>query len=124
MKAANHEGAIKKIIIQLIDKDNKVLGETSIVPTSNEWKSYSAQFTATQTEAKAKLKITFEGTGTIDLDMISLFPEDTWKNRKNGLRKDIVQLLYDIKTGVFAFSGRMYCRRKNIWPIVTNGKIR
>jgi alpha-N-arabinofuranosidase len=105
LKAANHDGAIKKIIIQFIDKDKKVLGETSIVPTSNDWKSYSAQFTATQTEAKAKLKITFEGTGTIDLDMISLFPEDTWKNRKNGLRKDIVQLLYDMKPGFLRFPG-------------------
>lgn len=105
LKAANHDGAIKKIIIQLIDKDNKVLGETSIVPTANDWKSYSAQFTATQTEAKAKLKITFEGTGTIDLDMISLFPEDTWKGRKNGLRKDIVQLLYDMKPGFLRFPG-------------------
>ena len=104
-KAENHDGAIKKIIIQVIDKDKKVLGETSIVPTSNDWKSYSAQFTATQTEAKAKLKITFEGTGTIDLDMISLFPEDTWKNRKNGLRKDLVQLLYDMKPGFLRFPG-------------------
>ncbi|HQE34055.1 MAG TPA: alpha-L-arabinofuranosidase C-terminal domain-containing protein [Flavobacterium alvei] len=105
LKAANHDGAIKKIIIQFIDKDKKVLGETSIVPTSNDWKSYSTQFTATQTEAKAKLKITFEGTGTIDLDMISLFPEDTWKNRKNGLRKDIVQLLYNMKPGFLRFPG-------------------
>ena len=105
LKAANHDGAIKKIIIQFIDKDKKVLGETSIVPTSNDWKSYSAQFSATQTEAKAKLKITFEGTGTIDLDMISLFPEDTWKGRKNGLRKDIVQLLYDMKPGFLRFPG-------------------
>jgi alpha-N-arabinofuranosidase len=105
LKAANHDGAIKKIIIQFIDKDKKVLGETSIVPTSNEWTYYSAQFTATQTEARAKLKITFEGTGTIDLDMISLFPEDTWKNRKNGLRKDIVQLLYDMKPGFLRFPG-------------------
>jgi len=105
LKAANHDGAIKKIIIQLIDKDKKVIGETSIVPTSNDWKYYSAQFTSTQTEAKAKLKITFEGTGTIDLDMISLFPEDTWKNRKNGLRKDLVQLLYDMKPGFLRFPG-------------------
>ncbi|MEP7095384.1 MAG: alpha-L-arabinofuranosidase C-terminal domain-containing protein, partial [Flavobacterium sp.] len=105
LKAANHNGAIKKIIIQFIDKEQNVLGETSIIPTSDEWKNYSAQFTATQTEAKAKLKITFEGTGTIDLDMISLFPEDTWKNRKNGLRKDLVQLLYDIKPGFLRFPG-------------------
>ncbi len=105
LKAANHDGAIKKIIIQFIDKDNKVLGETSIVPSSNDWKSYNASFTATQTEAKAKLKITFEGAGTIDLDMISLFPDDTWNHRKNGLRKDIVQLLYDIKPGFLRFPG-------------------
>lgn len=105
LKAANHDEAIQKIIIQFIDNNNNVLGETSISPTSNDWESYSASFTATQTEAKAKLKITFEGTGTIDLDMISLFPEDTWNNRKNGLRKDIVQLLYDMKPGFLRFPG-------------------
>lgn len=105
LKAANHNGAIKKIIIQFIDKNKKVLGETSIVPTSNDWKGYTAQFTATQTEAKAQLKITFEGAGTIDLDLISLFPEDTWNNRKNGMRKDIVQLLYDMKPGFLRFPG-------------------
>ncbi|MDI5889272.1 alpha-L-arabinofuranosidase C-terminal domain-containing protein [Flavobacterium yafengii] len=105
LKAANHNGAIKKIIIQFIDKNKKVLGETSIVPTANDWKGYNAQFTATQTEAKAQLKITFEGNGTIDLDMISLFPEDTWMNRKNGMRKDIVQLLYDMKPGFLRFPG-------------------
>ncbi|MBP6760020.1 MAG: alpha-L-arabinofuranosidase [Flavobacterium sp.] len=105
LKAANHNGAIKKIRIQFIDKDKKVLGETSIVPTSNDWQTYTAQFTATQTEAKAQLKLTFEGTGTIDLDMISLFPQDTWNNRKNGLRKDIVQLLYDMKPGFLRFPG-------------------
>lgn len=105
LKAANPNGTIKKIIIQLIDKNQKVLGETSIVPTSNDWKNYNTQFIAKQTEAKAKLKVSFEGTGTIDLDMISLFPEDTWKNRKNGMRKDIVQLLYDMKPGFLRFPG-------------------
>jgi alpha-N-arabinofuranosidase len=105
LKAANHNGAIKKITVQFIDKDKKVLGETSIVPSSSDWQTYTAQFTATQTEAKAQLKLTFEGAGTIDLDMISLFPQDTWNNRKNGLRKDIVQLLYDMKPGFLRFPG-------------------
>lgn len=105
LNAANIEGSIKKIILQFIDKDKKVIGETNIVPISKEWKTYTAQIVATQTESKAKFKITFEGTGTIDLDMISLFPEETWKNRKNGLRKDIVQLLYDMKPGFLRFPG-------------------
>ncbi|MFA9187770.1 alpha-L-arabinofuranosidase C-terminal domain-containing protein [Flavobacterium sp. FBOR7N2.3] len=105
LKAANHSNAIKKIIIQFIDGDKKVLGETTIIPSSTNWKDYSTQIVATATEAKAQLKITFEGTGTIDLDMISLFPQETWNNRKNGLRKDIVQLLYDLKPGFVRFPG-------------------
>jgi len=105
LKAANHNNAIKKIIVQFIDKDKKVLGETVISPSASSWKDYSSQIIATATEAKAQLKITFEGTGTIDLDMISLFPEETWNNRKNGLRKDIVQLLYDLKPGFLRFPG-------------------
>ncbi len=105
LKAANHNNAIKKIIIQFIDANKKVLGETSITPSSEKWKNYSAQLVATATEAKAQLKISFEGTGIIDLDMISLFPEETWKNRKNGLRKDIVKLLYDLKPGFIRFPG-------------------
>ncbi|WP_281233958.1 alpha-L-arabinofuranosidase C-terminal domain-containing protein [Flavobacterium gelatinilyticum] len=105
LKAANHNGGVKKIIFQLIDKDQKVIGETSIIPKSDQWTQYTSQFKASQTEAKAKFKITFEGNGTIDLDMISLFPEDTWKNRKNGLRKDLVQLLYDVKPGFLRFPG-------------------
>lgn len=105
LKASNPNGEIKKIIFQLVDKDKKVIGETSIIPNSVQWANYTAQIVGTQTEAKAKLKITFEGKGTIDLDMISLFPEDTWKNRKNGLRKDLVQLLYDVKPGFLRFPG-------------------
>ncbi len=105
LKAANHDNAIKKIIIQFIDANKNVLGETTIVPSSSNWKDYSAQIIATGTEAKAQLKISFEGTGTIDLDMVSLFPEETWNNRKNGLRKDIVQLLYDLKPGFIRFPG-------------------
>lgn len=104
LKVANPDG-IQKIIFQFVDKNKKVLGETSIEPTSKDWKTYTAQLTATATEAKANLKITFRGTGKIDMDMISLFPQDTWKGRKNGLRKDIVQLLYDMKPGFLRFPG-------------------
>lgn len=67
-----------------------------------------------KTEVKAQLKITFEGIGTIDLDMIFLFPKDTWNNRKNGLRKDLVQLLYDLKPGFLRFSGSYIVEGKTL----------
>jgi alpha-N-arabinofuranosidase len=105
LTAAKTKGDIRKIIFQLVNNDQEVLGETSIEPTSRDWKKYSAELAAAGTAAKAMLKITFEGTGVVDLDMISLFPEDTWKGRENGLRKDLVQLLADLQPGFLRFPG-------------------
>ena len=92
LKARQRDGEISKINFQLVDKNGKILGETTIDPDGEKWEKYETSFNATTTEAKAMLKITFEGKGTIDLDMVSLFPQDTWKGRKKGMRKDLVQL--------------------------------
>ena len=46
-----------------------------------------------------------DGPGTVDIDMVSVFPEDTWQGRENGLRKDLVQLLKDMKPGFLRFPG-------------------
>lgn len=105
LDAKKVSGDISKINIQLIDTLQNVLGETYIIPEKNTWKNYEAQLTASKTEAHAQLKLTFEGKGEIDLDMISLFPEDTWKGRKKGLRKDLVQLLSDLNPGFLRFPG-------------------
>jgi alpha-N-arabinofuranosidase len=103
--AANQEGNITKIKFQFVDANGIVLGETSVSPSSKEWKKYTAPLKATKTEAKGKLKITFEGKGIINIDMVSIFPQDTWKNRPNGLRKDLVQKLYDLNPGFLRFPG-------------------
>lgn len=105
LKARQHGSGITDIIVQLIDPQGKVLGETKISPQASEWKNYEAILTATATEPKANLKITFEGNGVVDLDMISLFPDDTWMGRPGGMRKDIVQLLADMKPGFLRFPG-------------------
>lgn len=103
--AARGEGDITKVKFALIDSKGKVLGETSVFPDAEEWKNYETTLVAQKTEAKARLRISFEGRGTLDMDMISLFPVDTWNKRKNGLRKDLVQLLYDMNPGFLRFPG-------------------
>lgn len=105
LKARKGTGSISKIIFQLIDANEKVLGETAISADSETWKDYGAEITANSTEAKAMLKITFEGKGVIEMDMISLFPEDTWMGRRKGMRKDLVQLLADLDPGFLRFPG-------------------
>ncbi|WP_316847810.1 alpha-L-arabinofuranosidase C-terminal domain-containing protein [Pedobacter psychrodurus] len=96
-----------KLVLLLKDANNKIIGEGSLIPdqTGSDWKKQSASFTATETDPKAKFSILFQGNGAIDLDMISLFPGDTWKNRSQGLRADMVQLLADMKPGFIRFPG-------------------
>ncbi len=69
------------------------------------WQKDTVSFTAAATEPHAQLYIWFEGTGSADLDMISLFPQHTWKERPGGLRADLVQLLADMKPGFIRFPG-------------------
>ena len=63
----------------------------------------------TDTAQKGKLNLIFEGEGIIDIDLVSLFPHDTWKNRPGGLRNDLVQKIADLKARLHSFSGWLYC---------------
>lgn len=103
--AANRDLNIKSISFQLVDPQNNVIATAQVDPKLKDWSKYTATLIANKTEEKARLKITFKGRGTIDLDMISLFPKDTWKGRPNGLRKDLVELIADLKPGFLRFPG-------------------
>ncbi|WP_158796501.1 alpha-L-arabinofuranosidase C-terminal domain-containing protein [Pedobacter sp. L105] len=96
-----------KLHAELIDSTGKVLGSGVLNPegSDNQWKRQSVSFIANETVEKASFNLWFEGTGQIDLDMISLFPGDTWKHRKGGLRGDMVQMLADMRPGFIRFPG-------------------
>jgi alpha-L-arabinofuranosidase len=96
-----------KMYVELLNSKGESIGSTSFIlkATGDEWKKISADFMATATEPKAKLNIWFEGDGIIDLDMVSLFPADTWKKRPGGMRADMIQLLADMKPGFIRFPG-------------------
>ena len=99
------EGSTLKMHIGLVNSKGEVIGTADLAPEARQWKKYTVSFAATVTEPKAKLNIWFEGRGSFDIDMISLFPDDTWKNRPGGLRADLVQLLADLKPGFLRFPG-------------------
>ena len=91
--------------VELVNSKGEQIGGYSFAPAGEDWKKYHVTITATQTDPKCKLKIWFRGKGSIDLDMVSLFPKDTWKNRPGGMRADLVQLLADLKPGFLRFPG-------------------
>jgi alpha-L-arabinofuranosidase len=96
-----------KMHVELVNEKGENIGGTSVstTATGDQWKKISASFTATATVPKASMNIWFEGDGTIDLDMISLFPQDTWKKRPGGMRADMIQMLADMKPGFIRFPG-------------------
>ena len=104
--------------LELQTPGGKVIGGTRMGPGEGEvegpkprafdtggWQRDTASFTATATEPRAQLYIWFEGQGTVDMDMLSLFPQHTWKERPGGLRADLVQLLADMHPGFIRFPG-------------------
>ena len=103
------EGEPAKIRVELAD--TKSMGEQQAFATadvtvdSREWKKYQVILKPEVTNPKAILRIFLASRQTVDLEHISLFPVDTWQGHENGLRKDLVQALADIKPGVFRFPG-------------------
>jgi alpha-L-arabinofuranosidase len=99
------KGSEVKLRIELVNAKGEVIGSAKLATGSGEWKKYAVSFISSATDPKAQLSVWFEGKGSVDLDMISLFPKDTWKNRPGGMRADLVQLLADLKPGFLRFPG-------------------
>lgn len=96
-----------KLHLELLNEKNEVIGSAiaEAGSTANEWKKYNTSFNATETVLKGRFRIWFQGSGVIDMDMVSLFPSDTWKNRPGGMRADMIQMLADMKPGFIRFPG-------------------
>jgi alpha-L-arabinofuranosidase len=97
-----------KAHLELVNEKEEVIGRGELKFAATEgdkWAKAETNFTTTEGAAKGKFNIWFEGTGAVDLDIISLFPSDTWKGRKGGLRADMIQLLADLKPGFMRFPG-------------------
>ena len=103
---AKQDGAANvKLNVELHGDNDAIIGKAELTPTDKEWNRYSVKFKSAATVQKARLYVWLSGEGVIDLDMISLFPEHTWKNRPGGLRADLVQKLADLKPGFLRFPG-------------------
>jgi alpha-L-arabinofuranosidase len=109
--------------------DGKIIAENTISTGSPKWKRYAATLTATESSDSASLVILIVSKGKLALDEISLFPEKTFKNRPNGLRADLAQMVADMKPKFIRFPGgclahgdglgNMYRWKNTIGPIET-----
>ena len=100
--------------IALEDEAGKAIAQATVGPLAPQWARYTAMLASSAPAANARLVVLASGTGRVDLDMVSLFPKDTFKQRENGLRADLVQMLADMKPAFMRFPGGCIVEGKDL----------
>ena len=82
-------------------EERQMFAEDTLFVSDPAWKKYTLAIESPLTIQDAHLRLTLIGDGSLDIEHVSLFPQDSW----NGLRADLVKALEDLKPGVFRFPG-------------------
>ena len=103
-------GDAKKVRVVLVEpiqgwppKDPKLLAEATFDVNNKDWKQFEAVLTPNADCKNAALQILVLTTGDMDIDVVSLMPQDTYKG--HGLRKDLAQALADLHPRFMRFPG-------------------
>lgn len=92
--------------VRLESPDGMACSDEAVIPLDGvQWRQYHATLTGTRADRHARLVITLAAPGAASLEMVSLFPAETWRGRKNGLRPDIAEMIAALKPGFVRFPG-------------------
>jgi alpha-L-arabinofuranosidase len=105
VRARRVDGTPAALRVELVGANGEALGEARVSAFTPRWRKYTATVRAAATDPKAHMNLLVEGGGTLDVDLVSLYPKDTWQRRENGLRADLVKLLKEMKPGFLRFPG-------------------
>lgn len=87
-----------KVTVRLLSSEGKIFSsETLDIINGGEWNDVKKTLTAVGHDSKGRLALEFDSPGTVWVDYVSLFPENTFNNRPNGLRRDVAEMLVGLK---------------------------
>ena len=130
--ARSLDGKDHKLVVRMLDGNKELAKATLNVPpyhdaSINGWKQMCFTVKPSVSTENATLSIEPQEAGKIGVDFVSLFPLNTFKHRKNGLRADLAQTLADLKPRFIRFPGgcvshgngleNMYRWRTTIGPL-------
>ena len=103
VNALDYQG---KVTAKIISRKGEILSETLFeIKRQGTWNEYTSVITSSATDTKGAFQLVFDAPGTVYVDYVSLFPQKTFKNRKNGMRQDVAQALADLKPGFLRWPG-------------------
>lgn len=122
-------GSFGPLTVRLEGRTGALLGQASLAPPTGDWASYTATIACTGSDWHARFVLQVAGSGSLALDVISLFPQQTFRGRANGLRADLAQVIADLRPRFMRFPGgclahgdgldNMYRWKDTIGPIET-----
>jgi alpha-L-arabinofuranosidase len=93
------------LTVRLESKDGEVLCEAPLQVTGRDWTRLTAALTPSRDADAARFVLLAKANGGIALDEISLFPRKTFRDRPNGLRADLAQVIADLRPKFIRFPG-------------------
>ena len=102
----------KKWLVELLSESGQVLAQANITTQGTGWQQYTAVLSTDLAKGRPEgtlqnctLRLTPLKKGKAAVDMVSLFPQQTFKGRKNGLRNDLAQVIADLHPKFVRFPG-------------------
>ncbi len=94
------------LVATLQSRDGKPLANARVTGLGPKWKKFTATLEAKASDARARLVLSGNQRGPVWLDMVSMFPRDTWKG--HGLRPDLMETIAAIRPSFVRFPGGCY----------------
>ena len=91
------------------DDGSTVYAKGEVSGLTQDWKQYEVTLETGKVKptTKARFVLTLDDPGTVWFGLVSLFPP-TWQDQPNGFRKDVMQMLVDLKPKFLRFPGGNY----------------
>ncbi|WCJ58062.1 alpha-L-arabinofuranosidase C-terminal domain-containing protein [Fontisphaera persica] len=115
------------VTLRLETRSGETLAEAAFQIKGRDWRRVSAKLKPARTVSDARLVLLAHEAGGLALDMVSLFPEKTFRHRPNGLRADLAQAVADLQPKFMRFPGgclvhgggvhRFYNWKETIGPV-------
>ena len=103
--ARGQNGFSGPLTASLEGSEGQIYAQAKVGPLGADWKHYHFSLVPKAGDPQARLVIASAQPGTFSLDMVSLFPKKTFKNRPNGLRRDLAGMLEGLKPSFVRFPG-------------------
>ena len=97
------EGFDGPISVKLEGRSGDVLAESKIRNAGTEWKKHELSLRSNGSDLAARLVLEASGKGSVWFDMVSLFPNETWKG--HGMRMDLAKMIEDMGPSFVRFPG-------------------